>query len=69
MGRIETLDRPLGALPVLRTGFGAIRESQVREALARWEDDGGRVSEPPQTRGPGSLAGIVWNRAQSATAW
>ncbi len=59
MGRIEILERPLGALPVQRAGFGAIRESQAREALARWEDDGGRVPKPPRTRGLGTFSGVA----------
>jgi hypothetical protein len=68
MGRIEFMDRPLGALPGRRPGFGALRESQAREALARWEDDGGRVRDRPWRVSPRPLPSTARNRAQSATA-
>lgn len=68
MGRIEFMDRPLGALPGLRHGFGASRESQARAALARWEDDGGRVIDRPWRLSPTSMPITARNRAQRATA-
>lgn len=69
MGRIGILDRPLGALPVQRPGFGAIRESPAREALARWEDDGGRVLDQPWRLSPRPMPDTAGNRAQRATVW
>lgn len=70
MGRNMVLDRLLVALPEMAPSYSAVRECwrPVDEALARWEDDGGRVLGQPLTLESRSLPGAAGNRAIKATA-
>jgi hypothetical protein len=70
MGRIMVLEKLLVALPELAPGYCVVRERwrPVDEALARWEDDGGRVVDRAWTLSSGPLPGTAPNRAQLATA-
>lgn len=69
MGGIEFMCRPLVAARVPRRGFVDVPGSQARdEALARWEDDGGRVLDRQLSLSPGPMPNTGQNRAQRATA-
>lgn len=70
MGRNMVLNRFVEALPEIYLGHGAVRENwmPVDEALARWEDDGGRVSDQPRSPASWLMPGAAGNRAIKATA-